>query len=495
MLSAPADKPGGNGKGRTAILSKFYETAEDGSLSEVAAEVFGKPEDKNDDLIAEAYRGELNSELPGDDTTDMNDDQILAVVRAVPGEGDDVHLARIKALKSVGSTPSEPLPDTRDVHVRGDASAIELGHKFSPAMVAELNTEWTAKKTVDGAPVMLDSHLMTDIGLTAIVALPVPGSRHNKPPYNIEAGKPGHTNQRPDHYKRVDQVSGDDVTGSVIADMWDASTLGTGYYKTRELLKLYSDAAQSMSETQKKEIVAFTGEKWDDLAIESVYENAKSENDNRRSFQIAKLRTAITFRQMADRIETECPLIGWMFVNDVDAKKAASLKRPVVLLNKQKSASSKSLSLSDFNRLSFDKALVNAKQRDPKAQTKDITMADLRTTVGKRGKKKEAPKGDDKSGATTAIKLNAQMAESYFSGLANFFDRKSDGYTKRITDLTELVGKPDNKDAIRMVGDFLAELNEWFQPFAPTYVDMKEDDRNAIAAATKNKNKAGASAP
>lgn len=151
-----ADKPGSTEKVKTV-----YQPDPD------------QPAAKNKGDAIEAYRTMLND--GADFETELSDDQIWAVLKANPGQGDDVEKARLDGLEAINTTEGEPMQDEvtsedaaaiGDVSITGEASrnATDLGKKISAETQKRLREGVEGAEKYRKAPLVMLFDLVRDNG-------------------------------------------------------------------------------------------------------------------------------------------------------------------------------------------------------------------------------------------------------------------------------------------------------------------------------------------
>lgn len=469
---------GNGGKGRGRRANPEDKTA---STQKTVGEQFTFQPDK--EVLTERVAIIAGYREPFEDgLEDMPDDVLWALIRHYPGGGAEVEAQRLEALENWEPTTVEDLtapPRASTV----DASAKVFGEALAGKdVLVHLAEGQVAQAVYNGAPVVVASDLavlIKDKTIPPISEWPLIGVKHDKMP--ADAG-----NQRPDGYKGIDGGKG----GTWTADAWD-SIPGVGVLNRtmNQLCQLANErlAALSMEErVALNRYLAPTGIVVDNLAKENSYTNAVDYINQVRTTQIAIFRKAMRYLQKRAEILYRFPLVGVAQMSSNPAE-LSRMKKPVCLTHKTQDMAGqteserlRAMSLSNFVRINFERALEIRKESMPTARYQDVTAADLRQTVGKRKPKggPGAQGGDaDKSGKSAKIIwTTAAQFESAVAGFGLFFDETDDGYDKRMADLTNDLAADDGKERVEMMGDAINKWNAYFASsgLGDVYVEIKK---------------------
>lgn len=449
------------------------------------------------EAIVEGYRNLYDTRL-----AELTGPEIWAVLQAIPGRGDDAESARMNALEAainskVEKEMAEVTAPRSAVEVDADAKAV--ADAFDDKMRADLAVVSEATFAVRGGPIVTAGNIRRLVKAGTMkdpVEWPVIGSRYDRAPYNIPAGQPGHTNARPDHYDANPKIEGS-KKGSWSQDVWDQTRDGVINREMKELVKLVADNLSAVSQDDVKRVnqyIAKTGLTVSDInKSENAYNNAVSEIDTIRTSQIAAFRKGARFEQRRAEIGYFLPKVGIKELAS-DMATLARLRKPVALIDREKDSKTegevgKALSLTDFIRMDFAKALEHRQETFPGSQIGDISSGDLRATVGRRKKPDDTTTaqggGEDKSGVRQVMFTTVEQVEAGTSAMMNYFDSSHDLYAKRMADLTANLAAKDGAERVKQFGDLIANLNEFFAPFQDVYDSLQKAKQANVMAQLK----------
>lgn len=140
--------------------------------------------------IATAYRAMAEALVDeGEELSDMTDDQAAAIVRAIPGKGPAIDLARAQALADYDAL-EEALDDVSDVGKvdngpviksvsanKLDRSAVMVGEALDEATIDHWRQFAIADELVNGTPVIMATDIKRQFKIDEVLAWPMPGTR------------------------------------------------------------------------------------------------------------------------------------------------------------------------------------------------------------------------------------------------------------------------------------------------------------------------------
>lgn len=398
------------------------------------------PVTKKTEAIA-AYTAMLEELDLVDDEGDtlINGEQIFAIVRSIPGQGEEVEALRTNALseacakvqgdsEGTENTPHEDLSsptEGEEKKVFADMSAADIGKQMNAETQAGIREGVDGKEKDRRAPLKVRRDLLRQYGAKVVRGWPRPGTP------NKATGDSGGNN--PDRYDEGYSLDGEHKTRKVSTydKMWAATTEGAIQLKQRD------DWRDAMGKDAKG---PYADERPDVKVVEKNKWNA------RFSLSTRCLKQAVKIEHVIAAIEQHTPniVVDIKRKRDADGKLTddpANTTKPIVLANKDDLGSADQFSVGSFTQLK------PAKCGDKKAGG---TVAALKATA-KRGAKGATP--------DTAKIPDMKTAEQWSSMLGHAFaaDTFNAQFRKRMYTEGEEVDVQ-----IKSWGDLYVELAPYF---------------------------------
>lgn len=402
------------------------------------------PVTKKTEAIA-AYTAMLEELDLVDDEGDtlINGEQIFAIVRAIPGQGEEVEALRTNALSEACAKVQDNSEGTEDAphadlssptegdekKVFADMSAFDLGKAMNATIQADIRIGVEGKEKERRAPLVVRRDLIAQYGPKVIRALPRPGTP------NKASGDNGGNN--PDRYEESYTLDGEHKTRKVSTydKMWAATTDGSAQLKERDN---WRDAAGKEAKGP------YAGERPDVKLLEKNKWSARFTSSTRC------LKMAIRVEHVIAAIEQYTPNIQVEVIckRDKDGKKTnepVNSTKPIVVANKDDLGSAVYLSMGSFVQLR------PAKCKD-RALPVGGTVASLIATAA-RGAKNSTPEAAAIPDMKTAEQWSSLLGHAFASHAFN------DLFRKRMYTEGEEVDVQ-----IKTWGDLFTELSPYFAP-------------------------------
>jgi hypothetical protein len=412
-----------------------------------------------DQDIAEAYRQQVNE--AHDIETGLSDEQIVAIVRSIPGDESDetkgaaVTEARLQALRD--ASEREELEDLTKPPSAIDsplgALAAQIGSKIDVATDNIVDVAVDNKEKYDGAPLEIADHLNDLFGgekdsdgdilrCTEIASWPVPGSNQK----NMPAG----SNVCCDRYTFTDRATGNEHKGHFVGDIHDSTPHGIEIKERLAAIRLLDDDPTSGKVGFGYKTKFLTNGNIDTLKVEAE----KRYWLGRRTSRINRIGRAIKFIQVVTRLHDDLKDVAYFFLHDDRSQRYRSNK-PVKLTSGsgKKSVNIGPFGLSQVLALKIDEAIRNGG-----------TLAALHATL-KRKKKTDAATqqggGKDKEGVGQALIVNAKQVEQMTNALVlSFNDEGGDRLLASLMADLQDAKSPEGKERILTFCEAVKWLSE-----------------------------------
>lgn len=459
----------------------------------------------NDKDIATAYIERAKSLLENDDVLeDMTDEQVVAIVKAIPGKGDDVEDKRTLAVyefEAAGSkdAPLEdesytPTPIADRIAIRREsAEAYGIGVKMDTATVDHLQALAKAKEDFDGAPLLISEDIervfckkdangkvVSDPSLGWAQPNTWPkGTDNPKGTKKIVTG-----NGIPDHYSITPANGGSKIVGTYYGDVFEGTSMGK---RNVDIARLGKDLGPSstLSEPDKlylRNCVSAVDPAmldYVDLAMRGDTDARSSLlkwNAGQKTSAVNKIRKAVEFRQQKARIED----LGMhvMVAKGLTIALATKLRDPIQIYYQDAKLAKGVLSPAKVTSLgAFIKYDVAKAKRDAEAVKQAVTPAHLyATTAREKGKNKG-------QGAVAAPVKMVVATPAQFEDYAN----ASGQYVKdHAVSILKRCSEPGGEMLIEYIGDLHRMLDENVMPaISVQYENLiaKRNEQNEARAA------------
>lgn len=387
-LAAADVAGGGNGKNKRGskapeVVSMFYDA--DGV----------KLPDDDDVGIAEAYKDAIGDDADYEVELTLDPEQIIAVLRAVPGDETDdngVRTARFDAL--VAQNGREELEDLTTPPSAVKSSIAAMAFKFG-GMIKEdgnaiLDRAADNKEELEGAPLELAPIFVRDFGgeidkETGYI-LRCPAVDDMPIPFTSAKNKPAGYNRSTDRYKWSDQ-NGTEHSGHFIGELVRSIPGGNKLASDMADLVLMAVTGYDRALVKNKEFLRlYAGDK---EARESKLDQLKTRHTSR----CRAAGRAIAYLQVINRLDVDFPKVQWEFTTPgekLDMAEASKLRKPIKFAARtgRKTATSNPISLSQF--ISLQLTDKEGRVRLSKAKQDGASVGSI---MGTFKRKKKTPDG------------------------------------------------------------------------------------------------------
>jgi hypothetical protein len=420
-----------------------------------------KPAGKSKSEVIALYR-ETMLDADIENVEAVEDEQIWACVRGVPGSGDSVEAARLTALDALAkrvSASEDVLEDVTvsDVSITGAESKVasDLGHKISTTTQEHIRDVVAGVETVKRGPLVLRRDLLKDFGEDGVRGLPRPGT-----PKKLADGTTDTGGNNPDRFDVTRIVDGEHKTKKVSTYdmMWLATADGRRQVEERDAWRdSLKDKSESKYANEPLDVRQTNANKWAQRFTASV-------SVLKRAVRIEHLIAEIQDTLPNIRVEIKCKRDA----NNKLTDEPVNSTRPIYLSNADENVGAEPFSVGSF-------LLLKPKQANKEngGSVAALKITAKRATKGKAANAETIP---DMATAENWFALLGQgLADANWASLLH----------KRLTPDTE-----DAKHYAYTLGNIYSELHVLFGPreknFVGTFRKKFEDAQRAIDSAAQN---------
>lgn len=474
---ANTDQGTGKPRNRRAPRAPTIEATTFHTHSELEGWTLGQELDGDDHV--EYLRDLYNAGAEGGDT-EMTDDEIKDVIRAINGDSAEAETLRIDMIaeRTEGEADDEATPDVSAVRSAGFGYGARLDEMATNHFVQIADS----KEFLDGSPLLvaLDIErlfIKTNEETGELIedetaAWPMPGSSYDDDDRSPD-WKGQRSNLQPDHYK-------DGKTrGSFYADFVDGSAYGKTIAAIRQCFaKVKSN--ERLNDIEAKLLRDVAGiPNWNTLHDVKIRETEDSRWSSRRTNVILRVRRGMTFLRKRDEV-MEVAGVTVQFVNE-DMGHVLKKREPIYIAwdnelkgKARKTFSSSPMALTKFNRLLVHDTFGEKPKKGVLTLVKEgmPTIAAFEKTVERPARRK----GSKAEGLTIPTSnVNGKQAFVMVAGLKSFFEdvRKDPG--KGLVLAAELAG-PNARSDVKSFGETLDEMNTFFEPYRSSFLIIQQQD-------------------
>lgn len=341
-----------------------------------------------------------------DEPTPLTDDQIYAGVQAVDVTGlapDDADVSRVQYLQTLASSLDTPLGDTLTVvaeHSDVAKGPIGYGQMVDDAFEKAVDQGVDGKKEYDGAPIMIENHLVRIFG-KVVDSEGVPVMKQ-WPKIGSRRQGTKNDNVKPDYQGPVDfYLTTDRVTGKPIKGRWlnhfvDATPRGSALSDRLAMVKALIRREDIRGVPEDLEKIKDNAVKLDGVLRDTVAD---------RAGHINRVGRAIAYWQHKTRASEELPKVRVRLADGNDLHASARRNKPIELCNVEKNTTTGEVELIAAPRITLTKFL---NMDIDKAKASGGTVAALEAT-SKRGTKNKGTSPTAENGTAKFPAISTAM--------------------------------------------------------------------------------------